>query len=128
MRQTSEASSPCQIVDLADYERVNIPDEILAPIHTPTVILKPNISTRSPNSYTHPAVTRALAEALRRRGNEVIIGEGMHLTRFKQAVLKSTGYDALLADYPFIDFEKEPCRTVPTPHSALPQIAVPRSF
>jgi uncharacterized protein (DUF362 family)/ferredoxin len=126
VRARSEASLRCRAVELASYEAIFIPDAILDAVTTPTAILKPNISTRSPHSYTHPAVVRALGEALRRRGVEVIIGEGMHLTHFKQAVLRSTGYDALVAEYPFIDFEKEPCVAVPTGHPALPEVAVPQ--
>ena len=122
----SSPGASCRVVDLPAYERMSIPDEVLDCVHSRVVVLKPNISTRSPASYTHPAVIRALADALRRRGAEVIIGEGMHLTHFKQLVLKSTGYQALLADYSFVDLEKEPYAAVRTAHPALPEIAVPR--
>ncbi len=41
-----------------------------------TILLKPNLTAPQPSATTNPAVIRALAQAMRRAGKEVSIGEG----------------------------------------------------
>jgi uncharacterized protein (DUF362 family)/ferredoxin len=112
-------------LEFTRYEDVVFPESVLETLGAGTVVLKPNISTMNPESFTSPKLIERLADQLSDLGKRVVIAEGMHLRKFKDTVLRRTGYADLIERYEFVDLEEVKCRLVPLGRQDLPSVAVP---
>jgi uncharacterized protein (DUF362 family)/Pyruvate/2-oxoacid:ferredoxin oxidoreductase delta subunit len=99
----------CTIVDMESYDRLTeLPKDIIKQISGSTVVLKPNLATIAPVSFTRPEVIVSLGKLFSEQGFEVIIAEGLppQVPSYAKRVIEKTGYRAL--PFKFINLENEP--------------------
>jgi uncharacterized protein (DUF362 family)/Pyruvate/2-oxoacid:ferredoxin oxidoreductase delta subunit len=121
----------CTIVDVESYEHlIEVPIDITKEMSGSTVVLKPNLATIAPASFTRPEVLLYLGELFSEQGFEVIVAEGLppQVPSYAARVIEKTGYGAL--PFKFINLENEPGEVIHLPKSlGLPvveEIVVPR--
>lgn len=98
-----------------------------------SVLLKPNCAFAHPRyapaSYTHPAVLRGVANAL--RGNTIAVGENGMIGFPTRLSLEPAGYAGLAKETPFelLPFDEGPFVSVPLSQGkAVHEITLPRAF
>lgn len=99
----------CTILDVMSYDRFKaFPSDITKGLSGSTVLLKPNLATSTPVSYTRPEVISALGRMFTEEGFDVVVAEGLGswVEGFGAKVVDKTGYGML--PFKFVNLEDEP--------------------
>jgi len=120
----------CTLLDVESYDLLKVfPQDIIKGISGSTIVLKPNLATIAPVSYTRPEVIVALGKTFAEEEFEVFIAEGMppQVSSYAKRVIMKTGYGDL--PFKFVNLEDEPGEVVSLEHLENPvveEIVVPR--
>lgn len=121
----------CTILDFESYDLLKaFPSEVTKGIPGSTVVLKPNLATIAPVSFTRLEVILALGRVFSEEGFEVFVAEGLppQVPGYAERVIKKTGYGAL--PFKFIDLEDEPGEVIQLPNflgqPIVEEIVVPK--